>query len=135
MKLLTAEEILEKDDSTFEDVDVPEWGGAVRIQALTADQRDVYEESIIKVSGEGKKRSRDVIMRGIRAKLVAASAVNERGERLFTVAMVDRLGKKSAAALDRLFAVAQRLSALDEEDVEKLAGKSEADPNSASSTS
>ena len=134
MKLLTAAEILEKDDSQHEDVAVPEWGGTVRMCALSGDERDAYEKSIVRVTGKGKSESREIVMEGIRAKLVARSAVDDKGARLFTDAQVSALGKKNAAVLDRLFAVAQRLSGLSKEDVDELAGESEPVPTSSSPT-
>jgi len=46
---------------------------------------------------------------------------DEEGTRLFAAKDMDELGKKSAAALDRIFTVAQRLNGLSGEDVEDLA--------------
>lgn len=134
LKLLNADEILGKDDSQHEDVDVPEWGGTVRVRSLTADERDAFDESITKLSGNGKGQTREIVMKGIRAKLVARSLIDDKGVRLFTDAQVETLGKKNATVLDRLFAIAQRLSGLSKDDVEKLAGKSEPAPSASSST-
>lgn len=134
LKLLNADEILGKDDSQYEDVPVPEWGGTVRVRSLTADERDAFDESITKLSGNGKGQTREIIMKGIRAKLVARSLIDDKGERLFTDAQVETLGKKNATVLDRLFAIAQRLSGLSKDDVEKLAGKSAPAPSASSST-
>ena len=134
LKLLNADEILGKDDSQYEDVDVPEWGGTVRVRSLTADERDAFDESITKLSGNGKGQTREIIMKGIRAKLVSRSLIDDKGDRLFTDAQVETLGKKNATVLDRLFAIAQRLSGLSKDDVEKLAGKSAPAPSASSST-
>ena len=112
-KILTRDEILAADDLKIETVSVPEWGGAVQVRTLMGCQRDRFEASIVK----GKV----VSMENLRAKLVAESAVNEKGKRLFTTKDVEALGKKSASALDRLFAVAQRLSGLSPADVDELA--------------
>lgn len=134
MKLLNADEILDKDDSQYEDVPVPEWGGTVRVRSMTADERDAFDESITKISHNGKGQTREIIMKGIRAKLVARSLIDDKGDRLFTDAQVETLGKKNATVLDRLFAIAQRLSGLSKDDVEKLAGKSAPAPSASSST-
>lgn len=138
MKLLTAKEILEQDDTLFEDVEVPEWKGTVRIRALTATERDEFEESITRVvvKGRGKheQEKREIVVRGIRAKLVARAAIGETGDRLFSDAEAEKLGRKSAAAMDRLFAVAQRLAGMTDKDVEELAGKSETAPSDSSSS-
>lgn len=118
---LNREAILAAEDLPRELVEVPEWGGAVYVRALTGAERDQFEASIV------EQRGRDVRMnmRNIRAKLVALTVVDEDGQRIFTDDDVAALGGKSAAALDRLFAVAQRLSGLSKEDVEELAKNSE----------
>lgn len=115
-KLLTREQILEVQDIQTEVVDVPEWGGSVKVQGLTGEERDALESSLIR--GKGKNAS--INMQNLRAKLVAASVVNGNGERVFTDQDAIALGKKSASALDRVFAVAQELSGITKEDIEEL---------------
>jgi len=113
---LSREQILKVDDLQFEDVEVPEWGGVVRVRGLTGTERDAFEESIIDQRG---KKTR-VVMANLRAKLVAQSIVDEDGRRLFSERDVGALGEKSAAALQRVFNAAQRLSGISDEDVEEL---------------
>lgn len=124
-KLLTKEAILQAQDLPFEDVEVPEWGGTVRIRTLTGTERDAFESSV------ARKQGKDVIMnyKNIRAKLVALTVVDGEGNRLFDDDDAKELGKKSANVLDRLFEVAQRLSGLRDEDVEELAKNFESDPS------
>lgn len=119
--LLTRDAILNVLDLQTEDVEVPEWGGMVRVRGLTGSERDAFEQSIM------EQRGRDVALnlRNIRAKLVALSVVDEQGNRVFSDADVKALGQKSAMALQRVFEVAQRLSGLRNEDVEELAKNSE----------
>ena len=117
MALLTREEILQADDLPVEDVDVPEWGGTVRVRTLSGAERDRFEGSITEQRGKKIKVKAD----NIRAKLVALSVVNEKGQPVFDEGDVRQLGKKSAKALDRVFDVAQRLSGISDEDVEELA--------------
>lgn len=122
-KLLTREQILQAQDLPTEDVDVKEWGGTVRVRALTGMERDSFEQSIVEQKGKGTRMN----IRNIRAKLVALTVVDEEGNRVFSDTDVQALGKKSAAALDRVFEVAQRLSGLKPEDVDELAKNSESD--------
>lgn len=117
-KLLGREDILNAPDIETVTVKVPEWGGAVLVRGLTGEERDIYEQSLIRVRG----KKRDVDMRNARARLVAMCVVDENGDRIFSDEDVAALGKKSSAALDRVFDVAQRLSGLREEDMEELAG-------------
>lgn len=113
---LTREMILEADDLGHADVAVPEWGGVVRIRALSGTERDRFEASI---AGNGKRIRLD----NVRAKLVQACAVDGEGNALFGTADVAALGRKSAAALNRVFEAAQKLSGLTDEDVDELVGE------------
>jgi hypothetical protein len=115
-KLLGRDAIFAVSDLQTEDVPVPEWGGTVRVKGLTGSERDAFEESC--VSGKGKNAS--FKMTNIRAKLVAKTVVDEKGELIFKEADVEALGKKSGAALDRVFSVAQRISGITKEDIEEL---------------
>lgn len=125
MKLLKKQDILAAGDLKTEDVEVQEWGGAVRVRTLTGRERDAFEASLAK--GEGRDRKTDLA--NLRAKLVGLCLVDEKGDRLFEDAEVEMLGAKSAAALDRVFSVAQRLNGLSGEDVEALAKNSGAAPS------
>lgn len=118
MTYLSRDEILGASDIAVEPVEVPEWGGTVRVRGLTGAERDELEAEIVRANRDGSTR---VDTRNLRARLVALSVVDEAGERLFTCEDIEALGQKSAAALDRVFSVAQRLSGLGDEDVEALA--------------
>ena len=114
---LTREQILQADDLKTESVEVVEWGGMVLMRGLTGTERDALEGSMIEIRG----KSRQLKLENIRAKLVAMTIVDENGKRLFSDDDdVRELGRKSAAALQRVFEVAQRLSGLRAEDVEEL---------------
>jgi len=121
LKLLTRDAILQAEDLPTEDIEVEEWGGAVRVRALTGAERDAFEQSIVEQRGKSTRMN----LRNIRAKLVALTVVDADGKRLFSDKDAELLGKKSAAALDRVFEVAQRLSGLSPEDMEELSGNSE----------
>lgn len=114
--LLSRDDILSADDIDFEDVAVPEWGGTVRVRGLSSAERDEYELDITRIRGTAV----EMRLQNARAKLVARSCIDTEGNRLFTDADVTKLGEKSAAALNRVFAVARRLSALTSSDVEEL---------------
>lgn len=118
MAYLTRNAILQADDLPVEDVEVPEWGGIVRVRGLTGAERDAFEAEI--VEQRGKKISLD--MQNFRAKLVIRSVIGEDGRRLFSDHDAHLLGQKSAVALQRVFEVAQRLSGLSAADVEELVG-------------
>jgi len=117
VKLLTRDQIFDSQDIQEEIVAVPEWGGSVKVRGMTGIERDVFESSIM----QGKGKNIKMNWQNVRAKLVVHSVIDEDGNKLFTDADVARLGEKSAAALDRVFDVAQRLSGITKEDVEELA--------------
>lgn len=110
--ILTKDQILQADDKRTERVEVPEWGGTVIVRTLTGTERDLFEESILR---DGRQD-----FKGIRAKLVALSVVDEHGNRLFAFDEAELLGEKAAPAIDRLFGIAQRLSGFTEKDMEGL---------------
>ncbi len=130
MAVLTRDEILKAEDIKTERVDVPEWGGTVIVKSLTGRQRDEFEGSMI------EQRGRRAVMNtaNMRAKLVAWSVVDETGERLFSNADIGDLGEHSAAAVNRIYNVAARLSGLSDEDVDEMVGKSERSRGSNSSS-
>lgn len=120
MKQLTAEEILGADDLKREKVEVPEWGGFVYISTMSGTARDTYESSVIEMEGGKFKEN----LKNIRAKLVAATTTDDKGNLLFSADQVEALGKKSARALDRLFEATSRINAVSDEDIEELAKNS-----------
>ena len=121
MSLLTRDAILAAPDMLTEEVPVPEWGGTVLVRGLTGTERDAFEEEMI----TGKGKNRDVNLANFRARLIVKSVVDKGGKRLFTQADMVALGGKSAAAIQRVFQVAMRLSGMSEDDVEELTKNSE----------
>lgn len=114
---LSKDQILAAEDIPTKDVEVPEWGGSVRMRGLTGSERDAYESSLFQQRGE----KRILRTENARARLVAMCIVDEDGERMFSDAEAKDLGRKSGKVLDRLFDEARKLSGLTAEDVEELA--------------
>jgi len=109
--ILNKDQILKAEDLVKETVKVPEWGGEVIVSAMTGEARDAWEQSLMASDGTTN-------ITNVRARLMAACAVNEKGERLFTLADAAALGTKSAKALERCCKVIQRLNGLTERDME-----------------
>ena len=109
MKYLTKDEILEALDLKSQPVDVAEWGGTVLVRSMTGADRDAFENSMVTVDADGKRKPD---MANLRAKLVALTVVDEANNRLFEVSDVERLALKSAAALERVFDAAQKLNGM-----------------------
>lgn len=116
-KFLNRDDILSTEDMRHKDVYVEEWGGWVRIRAITGKERDMYEQSLV----EGRGRNQRMNMQNARAKLVALSAVDpETGKWVFKTKDIEELGKKNSRPLDTLFDVAMELSGLRQQDIEEL---------------
>jgi hypothetical protein len=114
---LSKDDILKAADNTPEEVDVPEWGGTVLVRGMTGKERDAFEVSLM-TPGRGGRREVNPV--NVRAKVVARCVVDDDGNRLFTDADAAELGDRSAAAVDRVYAVAARLSGMAEGDQEQM---------------
>jgi hypothetical protein len=114
-KILTKEDILNADDRKIITLDIPEWGGEIRLRPMTGYERDKFE-------GSNQKKGGGVDFTNIRARLASLTIVDEKGELIFnTPDGVAALGKKSGAALDRIFDVIQKQNAIGEKDIEDSA--------------
>lgn len=120
-QFLSKDAILAADDILTETVHVPEWKGSVIVCGLTGASKDAYDKSIIEVKGNKRTMNLD----HLRAKLLVRTLVNKDRQPLFTESDIIKLGTKSASVLDRLCAVAQRLSGMRAEDAEELKKTSE----------
>ena len=118
---LTKEAIFAVEDLRSERIDVPEWGGYLYIRTLKGWERDQFEQSMFEGIGKTRKQK----FENLRARLVALTVVNAKGERLFTAKEAKLLGEKSASALDKCFSVAQELNGMKAEDVEDMVKNSE----------
>lgn len=113
MKVLSKSEILAAQDLKTTTVEVPEWGGAVLVRSLSGDERDAWEiENARRRDRLGAAADKYSNLDGIRARLAALCLCDESGARLFTPAEVTELGRKSGAALDRVFDAARALNGM-----------------------
>lgn len=99
-------------------VEVPEWGGEVKLQCLTGAQRDRYESSLAVQDGKGRMKPN---LTNSRARLVAMSIVDETGKLMFTEREALDLGNTSSIALNRVWREACELSGLSEVEVDEAA--------------
>jgi hypothetical protein len=123
MAFLSAAQILGADDRNYEDVDVPEWGGMVRVVGMSGSDRNAYQASLVVIGSNGNVQRLN--MTDQLAKLLARCLHDDEFNRLFSDKEIKALGAKNGAVLERLSGIAQRLSGLRKEDVEAAAGKSE----------
>jgi hypothetical protein len=121
---LTRTSILAAKDILIEKVLVPEWGGEVFVKGMTGAERDQFEAAIVEIRGTSQRTN----LNNVRARLASLTICDKDGTRLFKEADIQELGRKSASALQRVFAVAQRLSGLSQEDVKELTKELEQNP-------
>lgn len=105
MALLTKTAILDAQDLKHEDVEVPQWGGSVRVRMMTGAERDEFR-SVAASYESGLPPAK------FAAILLALTCVDETGARLFTVEDVDALEEKSAGSVDIPAVVAMRINGL-----------------------
>jgi hypothetical protein len=109
-----------------EELDVPEWGGYVVVKGLTGHERDAWEAGMVVNAGTKKQR---VTLADTRASLVQKTCINDDGTLQFQPSDIEWLTQKSAASLQRVFLVAQRLSGLSDDDIEEIVTDLKDDPS------
>ena len=116
METLNKESILAANDSRIETVDVPEWGGVVRVKTMTGTERDAFDQMVL----EGRGSDKAANIRNFRSKICVCCICDGDGNRLFANGDVDIVGKKSSIVLDRISESASKLNALGRKDIEEL---------------
>lgn len=132
-RALTAKQILEADDLIRERVEVPEWGGYVIVRTMTGGEKDRFQMATL-TQHKGEIQTDLKKMKHFRCRAVALTVIDDKGERLFTEHQVEKLAKKSAKALDRVYEVAAQLNGLAEGAAKEIEKNSEPSPD-ADSTS
>ena len=113
---LTRDEVLAAADLPERVVSTPEWGGHVRIRALSAEEFRLVSSSA--------KSDDDVFA----INLLVASAVDADGKKLFAPKDVEALRKKGWAPISRVFRAALALNGLDEAGLDEAVGNSDGTP-------
>ncbi len=117
MGLLTRQEIISAEDFETKDIEVPEWGGTVRIKTISGTERDEFEASTVKMKNGRSEQN----MENFRARFLSLCIIDEDGKRLFpNKTDIQYLGRKSVKALQRVFNAAQELNSMTDEDVDGL---------------
>lgn len=123
--MLDSSAILAIEDRVLVPIRVPEWKTEVFIRPMSGTERDSFEAETLGMKDR---------LHNFRARLAVRVVCNAAGERLFTDDQAEALGDKSSSALDRIFAAAQKMNRIGDEEV-SAAGKDSAGDQSASSGS
>lgn len=126
--LLTFDEIVAAQDIQHDYVDVPEWGGRVKVKSLTGEERGKVFAAI---RAHGKQiHDEDEAQSIFYARVIAASMVDEDDKLVIGQKNALALTKKSSAALTRVYKVCARLSGLGDEELEKAKSDLKETPSS-----
>lgn len=116
----TAEEFLTSPqlERPKEDVPVPELGEGkvIPVWGLTPSERTDFED---RMSRQPKNKA------SVRQRWVIECCRNDDGTKIFGVAQIEQLGKRSGVVVERLVDVALRLSGVTGQDMDKLIKNSE----------
>lgn len=124
------DDILGLDDAKIIPLEVPEWSRTVHLRVLSGAERDRFESSCAADPKTGRKQ-----VLNLRARFAVMVLCDEKGQRIFTDADAEALGKKSSSALSRIMEAAGKLNRFLEADVQELEGKSAGDQSGGSGTS
>lgn len=121
LALMSKNDILATDKREYREIDVSKWwkGKKVRVQSLTAGERDEWEASYVKERKDGKK---SISTRQVRAGLVGRCLVDANDDRLFSDEEIGALQDKHAGAVDAIFSVCAEMNGITEQDVEEIKG-------------
>ncbi len=108
---LTRQQLDAVNDLKTKDVGVPEWGGTVRLRELSAKDRSLIEATTIGVKGQGVE-IRVEAFKTLKERVVAASLIDDDGNRLYKENEVAQLGLKSGQVIERLFQIVQDISGM-----------------------
>lgn len=108
-KALNRGDILKAFDRDRELVDVPEWGGSVYVQAMSAYERAEFIEEV------SLAKDKPVTSAVVLTKLLALCVADEDGVRIFSDQDREALGTRSILVLDRLANIALRINGLGQE--------------------
>ena len=122
MALLTRDQLLQKEELLKEKVMLDEANDQfVYVRQMTAHEKNIWEMSQLQRTGTGKNLTYNVVLDEYRAKLAVVTVCDEKGNLLFKPTDYDLLSNAiSAAKLEKIVDVAQRLNAITEEDKEEL---------------
>jgi hypothetical protein len=134
LRLLTKGDILAAPDLATEIVEVPEWGGSVRVRALDVNRRQAWlEYGTVVTRAESGVCFEAKPFAAFDAAFAALAIVDENDEPLFSLAEVEELGSKNPAPIARIAAVARRLSKMGDEASDEA--KAALDPTNGASPS
>ncbi|MDR5825791.1 hypothetical protein [Caballeronia sp. LZ043] len=121
--MLNRSQIFATNDLKSEVIDVPEWGGQVKVVVMTGLARDAFQKA-------NSEAPRGVSF--FEGTLIVATVVGDDDQPLFTEDDIPLLQQRSAAVVSRIAAVAMRINGLGVKATEDAEKNSEAAPSGSS---
>lgn len=133
MALLNRNQILEAKDIKTKDIEVPEWGGTIRIKQLSAKEYNDITMNMVNIRKMAAKQlsSRknanenledainELAIKNQKILLLIKSIVDENMKPLFTEADMELLYQKNANVIDRIIAEIEEFNSVSTEDAKK----------------
>lgn len=111
--VLSKDDILKAQDGKTKDVEVPAWGGSVRLKSFSAKKRKELFSEFNKFREEGTDPDFDTAV-DFQIKLICACIVDDQGKPCFTKDDFEALSEKDSKVLESLFQECVDLNALGE---------------------
>lgn len=131
MALLNRNQILEAKDIKTKDIEVPEWGGTIRIKQLSAKEYNDITMSMVNIRKMAAKQiSRknpddvedainETAVKNQKILLIVKSVVDENMKPLFTEADMELLYQKNTNVVDKIIAEIEEFNSVSTEDAKK----------------
>lgn len=103
-RLLSFDEIMRAPDHRTQTIEVPEWGGAVRLRTITIEERERWEQHVKDDIDQGR----------LYARFVALCMVDENDQRIVPEAQLEFFARRAAGPMKRVFDAAQKLNGIGE---------------------
>ena len=114
MNILNKADILKNRPANTIDIDCPSMGGVVRIRAMSASLKDIFEQNYANLE------TSNGVTENIRACFLAHCIVGDDDQLLFAMSDLKLLGQQDGKDLDKLFTKARELSGFTNDDEDEL---------------
>lgn len=107
-KILSKADIFSAQDCTIKDVDMPQWGGFIRIKKMSLLEQISLSEVLAKSASGKTDENADVMV-----DFIIASVVDEAGNLIFTREDAQNIKKRSAVSIVKLFEAIQKFNSVE----------------------
>jgi len=122
MATLNRDTVLSATDLEVRILDVPEWGGQIRLKTMDGTRRDMFDAELQK----RRISDNEVDIREMKALLLVLTAVDDSDQMIFELRDVKELNKKSGAVLDRLWDDIRQMNGIGQSNLEEMTKNSAA---------